>query len=69
FMDGFNAVGLIPASLVRWEMTGKQSDEMKRMLDLRRGNAASESGPAKPGRVPRKESSSRIRAAHNRKKK
>lgn len=32
FMDGFNAVGLIPASLVRWEMTGKQSDELKKML-------------------------------------
>ncbi len=33
FMDGFNAVGLIPASLVRWEMTGKQSDELKKMLE------------------------------------
>ena len=32
FMDEFNAVGLIPASLVRWEMTGKQSDELKKML-------------------------------------
>jgi uncharacterized protein (DUF885 family) len=32
FMDGFNAVGLIPATLVRWEMTGKQSEELKKML-------------------------------------
>jgi len=32
FMDEFNAVGLIPASLVRWEMTGKQSAELKKML-------------------------------------
>lgn len=32
FMDDFNAVGLIPASLVRWEMTGKQSAELKKML-------------------------------------
>ena len=26
FMDGFNAVGLIPISLVRWELTGDGSD-------------------------------------------
>jgi hypothetical protein len=32
FMDDFNAAGLIPASLLRWEMTGQQSDELKRML-------------------------------------
>ncbi|HYX19482.1 MAG TPA: DUF885 family protein [Thermoanaerobaculia bacterium] len=32
FMDGFNAVGLIPATLVRWEMTGKQSPALKKML-------------------------------------
>ena len=32
FMDEFNAVGLIPATLVRWEMTGKQSPELKKML-------------------------------------
>jgi hypothetical protein len=32
FMDDFNAVGLVPAALVRWEMTGKQSDELKKML-------------------------------------
>jgi uncharacterized protein (DUF885 family) len=33
FMDEFNAAGLIPASLLRWELTGKQSDELKRMLE------------------------------------
>jgi hypothetical protein len=32
FMDSFNAVGLIPASLVRWEMTGQKSEELERML-------------------------------------
>ena len=33
FMDDFNAAGLIPASLLRWEMTGQKSDELKRMLE------------------------------------
>ena len=33
FMDDFNAVGLIPAALVRWEMTGKKSPELERMLE------------------------------------
>ncbi|MGE5413776.1 MAG: DUF885 family protein [Syntrophomonadaceae bacterium] len=33
FMDDFNAVGLVPASLVRWEMTGRQSEELKKMLE------------------------------------
>jgi hypothetical protein len=32
FMDDFNAAGLIPASLLRWEMTGRKSDELVRML-------------------------------------
>ena len=32
FMDTFNAVGLIPASLVRWEMTGRKSPELEKML-------------------------------------
>jgi len=32
FMDDFNATGLIPASLIRWEMTGRQSEELRRML-------------------------------------
>jgi uncharacterized protein (DUF885 family) len=33
FMDAFNAAGLIPASLLRWEMTGRKSDELRRMLE------------------------------------
>ena len=33
FMDDFNAAGLIPASLLRWEMTGRKSDELARMLE------------------------------------
>lgn len=32
FMDAFNAAGLIPASLIRWEMTGRKSEELARML-------------------------------------
>jgi len=32
FMDTFNNVGLIPASLVRWEMTGRKSPELDKML-------------------------------------
>jgi hypothetical protein len=32
FMDEFNAAGLIPASLLRWELTGRQPDEVKQML-------------------------------------
>ncbi len=33
FMEDFNAAGLIPASLIRWELTGRQSDDVKRMLE------------------------------------
>jgi hypothetical protein len=33
FMDEFNAAGLIPAALLRWELTGQKSDELKRLLD------------------------------------
>ena len=33
FMDEFNAAGLIPASLLRWELTGRQSDDVKRLLN------------------------------------
>ncbi len=33
FMDDFNAAGLIPAALLRWELTGRKSDELKRMLE------------------------------------
>ncbi|MGE5275605.1 MAG: DUF885 family protein [Acidobacteriota bacterium] len=32
FMDDFNSRGLIPASLLRWEMTGRKSPELERML-------------------------------------
>lgn len=32
FMDEFNAAGLVPASLLRWELTGLQPDDVKRML-------------------------------------
>ena len=32
FMDEFNAAGLIPASLIRWEMTGKKTPELEKML-------------------------------------
>ncbi|HEU0105566.1 MAG TPA: DUF885 family protein [Vicinamibacteria bacterium] len=32
FMDEFNAVGLIPASLIRWELTGHMPDDVRRML-------------------------------------
>jgi hypothetical protein len=34
FMEDFNAAGLIPASLIRWELAGRQSDDFKRMLSL-----------------------------------
>jgi hypothetical protein len=33
FMDSYNAAGLIPASLLRWELTGEMPDDVKRMLD------------------------------------
>ncbi|MGH9317670.1 MAG: DUF885 family protein [Thermoanaerobaculia bacterium] len=33
FMDEFNAAGLIPAVLVRWDLTGRKSDDLKRMLE------------------------------------
>jgi len=33
FMDDFNAAGLIPASLLRWELTGRQSGELARLLE------------------------------------
>jgi uncharacterized protein (DUF885 family) len=32
FMDDFNSRGLIPASLLRWEMTGNKSPELEAML-------------------------------------
>jgi uncharacterized protein (DUF885 family) len=33
FMDDFNSRGLIPASLLRWEMTGRKAPELSRMLE------------------------------------
>jgi uncharacterized protein (DUF885 family) len=32
FMDAFNAAGLVPASLLRWELTGEMPDDVRRML-------------------------------------
>jgi hypothetical protein len=32
FMEEFNAAGLVPAALVRWELTGRMSEELRRML-------------------------------------
>jgi hypothetical protein len=32
FMKEFDDAGLIPAALIRWELTGRMSDELKRML-------------------------------------
>ncbi len=33
FMDEYNAAGLIPTSLLRWELTGRKADGLKRMLE------------------------------------
>jgi hypothetical protein len=33
FMDEFNAAGLIPAALLRWELTGRKSADLKRLWD------------------------------------
>jgi Bacterial protein of unknown function (DUF885) len=33
FMDEFNAAGLVPASLLRWELTGRKPDDVRRMLE------------------------------------
>ena len=32
FMDEFDAAGLIPAALVRWELTDRMPDDVRRML-------------------------------------
>ena len=32
FMDDFNAAGLVPAALLRWELTGRLPDDVRRML-------------------------------------
>jgi uncharacterized protein (DUF885 family) len=33
FMDDLNAAGLVPASLLRWQLTGVLPEDVKRMLD------------------------------------
>ena len=33
FMDEFNAAGLVPASLLRWELNGEKPDDVRRMLE------------------------------------
>ena len=33
FMDEFDAAGLVPASLLRWELTARQPDDVRRMLN------------------------------------
>lgn len=35
FMDEFNAAGLVPIALLRWELTGQLPDDVARMLGLR----------------------------------
>jgi len=43
FMDEFNRAGLIPTSLLRWELTGEEPDDVRRML------APEERGPPETG--------------------
>jgi hypothetical protein len=33
FMEEFDAAGLIPVALIQWELTGRMSDDVKRMLN------------------------------------
>ena len=33
FMDDFNAAGLVPVSLLRWELTGQMPADVARMLN------------------------------------
>jgi hypothetical protein len=33
FMDDVNAAGMIPASLLRWQLSGELPPDVKRMLD------------------------------------
>ena len=35
FMDSFNAAGLVPASLLRWELAGQLPEDVRRMLAAR----------------------------------
>ena len=32
FMKEFDAAGLVPAALIRWELTGRMSEDLRRML-------------------------------------
>jgi hypothetical protein len=34
FMDEFDAAGLIPISLIRWELTGEIADDLRPVLTL-----------------------------------
>jgi hypothetical protein len=34
FMDEFDAAGLVPAALLRWELTGKMPEDVRRMLEF-----------------------------------
>jgi len=43
FMDAFNAAGLVPTSLLRWQLTGRLPDDVRAML----GIPAAESVPAR----------------------
>jgi uncharacterized protein (DUF885 family) len=36
FMEELDAAGLVPAALLRWELTGGMPDDVKRMLDTAR---------------------------------
>jgi hypothetical protein len=33
FMEEFEAAGLVPAALIRWELTGRMADDVERMLN------------------------------------
>ncbi|HEX5134972.1 MAG TPA: DUF885 family protein, partial [Thermoanaerobaculia bacterium] len=33
FMDEFDAAGLVPAALLRWELTGQMPEDVRRMLE------------------------------------
>ena len=36
FMEEFDAAGLVPAALIRWELTDRMSEEVRRMLSPER---------------------------------
>jgi hypothetical protein len=52
FMDEFTAAGLIPAPLLRWELTGRLPGDVSRMLgDRFRVAGAAFPGTSRPGTV------------------